>query len=215
MPLACGALSRPGLAQGGAAGEAWPSRPIRLVVAWAPGGAVHTIARRLPPKLAVSLGRPVVVIAVHRHAPWPDLAALIAAAKREPERITYGTGGSGSAPYFATAAFAQAAGTRMLHLPFRGAGEAVTNVLSRQVDAVMVSLDLALGHVQGGTLRVLAISGAQRAPVLPQVATFKGAERPGPRRGWQHLLHRPGTDRPARPDRPHPARAPGIGLDAA
>jgi tripartite-type tricarboxylate transporter receptor subunit TctC len=60
-------------------------------------------------------------------------------------------------------------------VPFRGAGEAVTNVLSRQVDVVMVSLGSALGHVQGGMLRVLAMSGAHRTPVLPQVPTFKEA----------------------------------------
>jgi tripartite-type tricarboxylate transporter receptor subunit TctC len=232
MPLALGAMPPTGLAQGD-----WPSRPIRIVVAWAPGGAVDTIARRLAPKLSESLGRPVVVenksgatgtigasdvaraapdghtllamdntyamlpylfqrlpfdhanafrpvtvsafspvmIAVHRDAPWRDLAALIAAAKREPEKITYGTGGSGSAPHFATAAFAQAAGMQMLHVPFRGAGEAVTNVLSRQVDVVMVSLGSALGHVQAGMLRVLAMSGTQRTPVLPDVPTFREA----------------------------------------
>lgn len=231
-PLALGAVPRSAAAQAD-----WPSRPIRIVVAWAPGGAVDTIARRLAPKLSESLGRPVVVenksgatgtigaadvaraapdghtllamdntyamlpylfqrlpfdhanafrpvtvsafspvmIAVHRDAPWRDLASLIAAAKREPERITYGTGGIGSAPHFATAAFAQAAGIRMLHVPFRGAGEAVTNVLSRQVDVVMVSLGSALGHVQGGALRVLAMSGTQRTPVLPDVPTFREA----------------------------------------
>jgi len=232
MPLALGALPRGGLAQGD-----WPSRPIRIVVGWAPGGAVDTIARRLAPKLSESLGRPVVVenksgatgtigaadvaraapdghtllamdntyamlpylfqrlpfdhanafrpvtvsafspvmIAVHRDAPWRDLAALIAAAKREPEKITYGTGGIGSAPHFATAAFAQAAGIQMLHVPFRGAGEAVTNVLSRQVDVVMVSLGSALGHVQEGILRVLAMSGTRRTPALPEVSTFREA----------------------------------------
>ncbi len=234
-PLALGALPRPGLAQGD-----WPSRPIRIVVGWAPGGAVDTIARRLAPKLSEGLGRPVVVenksgatgtigaadvaraapdghtllamdntyamlpylfqrlpfdhanafrpvtvsafspvmIAVDRDAPWGDLGALIAAARREPERITYGTGGIGSAPHFATAAFAQAADIRMLHVPFRGAGEAVTNVLSRQVDVVMVSLGSAIGHVQGGALRVLAMSGAQRTPVLPEAPTFREAGLP-------------------------------------
>ncbi|MGG5819081.1 Bug family tripartite tricarboxylate transporter substrate binding protein [Falsiroseomonas sp. HW251] len=234
--LALGTLPRPVLAQG----DAWPSRPIRVVVAWAPGGAVDTIARRLAPKLSESLGRPVVVenksgatgtigaaevaraapdgytllamdntyamlpylfqrlpfdhatafrpvtvsafspvmIAVHKDAPWRDLGALIADAKREPEKITYGTGGIGSAPHFATAAFAQAAGVKLFHVPFRGAGDAVTAVLSRQVDLVMASLGSALGHVQGGSLRVLAISGTQRAAALPDVPTFAQAGLP-------------------------------------
>lgn len=231
LPLAA-ALPRGAAAQG-----EWPSRPIRIVVAWAPGGAVDTIARRIAPKLSESLGRPVVVenksgatgtigaaevaraapdghmllamdnsyamlpnlfqrlpfdhagafrpvtvsafspvvIAVHRDAPWRDLSALVAAARAEPEKITYGTGGIGSAPHFATAAFAQAAGIRLMHVPFRGAGEAVTAVLARQVDVVMISLGSALGHVQGGALRVLAISGAERAAAFPAIPTFPEA----------------------------------------
>ncbi|GGJ28230.1 Bug family tripartite tricarboxylate transporter substrate binding protein [Neoroseomonas lacus] len=236
LPLALAGQPRPSFAQA----VAWPSRPIRIVVAWAPGGAVDTIARRLAPKLSEALGKPVVVenksgatgtigaaevaraapdghtllamdntyamlpylfqrlpfdhatafrpvtisafspvmLAVNRDAPWRDLAGLIAAAKQDPEKITYGTGGIGSAPHFATAAFAQAAGIRMLHVPFRGAGEAVTSVLSRQVDLVMVSLGSALGHVQGGSLRVLAMSGTHRTPALPSVPTFAEAGLP-------------------------------------
>ena len=58
-----------------------------------------------------------VMLAVHRDAPWRDLASLIAAAKREPDKISYGTGGIGSAPHFATAAFAQAAGVTLFHVP--------------------------------------------------------------------------------------------------
>lgn len=231
------ALAAPRL---GRAEEAWPARPVRLVVAWAPGGAVDTIARRIGQKLSDQLGKPVVVenksgatgtigaaevaraaadghtllamdntyamlpylfrnlpfdhaaafrpitvsafspvmIAVHKDAPWADLAALIAAAKREPDKLTYGTGGIGSAPHFATAAFAQAAGVKLFHVPFRGAGEAVTAVLSRQVDIVMASLGSALGHVQGGLLRPLAISGGSRAAAFPNIPTFREAGMP-------------------------------------
>ncbi|WP_207540578.1 Bug family tripartite tricarboxylate transporter substrate binding protein [Sabulicella rubraurantiaca] len=233
LPLMLGGAPRAGLAQG----DAWPTRPVRIVVAWAPGGAVDTIARRLAPKLSEALGQPVVVenksgatgtigaadvaraapdghtllamdntyamlpylfqrlpfdhatafrpvtvsafspvmLAVHRDAPWRDLASLMEAAKREPEKITFGTGGIGSAPHFSTAAFAQAAGVRLFHVPFRGAGDAVTAVLARQVDMVMVSLGSALGHVQGGMLRVLAISGTRRTSALPDVPTFREA----------------------------------------
>ena len=215
----------------------WPSRPLRIVVAYAPGGAVDTIARRLAQKLTEQLGRPVVVenkagatgtigtaevarsapdghtllamdntyamlptlfrslpfdhatgfrpisisafspvmLAVHRDAPWADLAALIAAAKAEPEKLTYGTGGNGSAPHFATAGFALAAGIRLFHVPYKGAGEAVTALLSRQVDLVMISLGSALGHVRGGLLRPLAISGAGRAAILPALPSFREA----------------------------------------
>jgi tripartite-type tricarboxylate transporter receptor subunit TctC len=235
-------------------------RPLRIVVAWAPGGATDTVARRLAPKLSEALGRPVVVenksgatgtigaaevaraapdghtllamdntyamlphlfqrlpfdheaafrpvtvsafspvmLAVHRDAPWPDLGALVAAARREPERITYGTGGIGSAPHFSTAAFAEAAGVRLFHVPFRGAGEAVTAVLSRQVDLVMVSLGSALGHVQGGLLRVLAISGTGRAAALPAVPTFREAGLPGFGLGGAGVVNWSGLAVPAR-----------------
>ncbi len=235
--LASLAAPRTALAQD----EAWPSRPIRIVVAWAPGGAVDTIARKLAQKLAEQLGKPVVVenksgatgtigsaevaraapdghtllamdntyamlpflfrnlpfdhaaafrpvtvtafspvmLAVHKDAPWADLAALVAAAKREPDKLTYGTGGIGSAPHFATAAFAQTAGVKLFHVPFRGAGEAVTAVLARQIDLVMASLGSALGHVRGGLLRPLALSGAGRASAFPTLPTFKEAGLPG------------------------------------
>ena len=215
--------------------EAWPSRPVRIVVAWAPGGAVDTIARRVGQRLSEQLGKPVVVenksgatgtigaaevarsapdgttllamdntyamlpylfqklpfdhatafrpvtvsafspvmLAVHRDAPWRDLASLIAAAKRKPDEITYGTGGIGSAPHFATAAFSQAAGVKLFHVPFKGAGEAVTAVLGQQVDMVMISLGSALGHVRGGLLRPLAMSGTSRTAALPDVPTFQ------------------------------------------
>jgi tripartite-type tricarboxylate transporter receptor subunit TctC len=220
-----------------AQGEAWPARPVRIVVAWAPGGAVDTIARRVGQKLSEQLGKPVVVenksgatgtigaaevaraapdghtllamdntyamlpylfqklpfdhaaafrpvtvsafspvmLAVHRDAPWRDLASLTAAAKHKPDEITYGTGGIGSAPHFATAAFSQAAGVKLFHLPFKGAGEAVTAVLGQQVDMVMLSLGSALGHVRGGLLRPLAMSGTSRTAALPEVPTFREA----------------------------------------
>ncbi|MBY0339323.1 MAG: tripartite tricarboxylate transporter substrate binding protein [Acetobacteraceae bacterium] len=258
--LLASGLSLPLPHVGRAQGDAWPARPVRLLVAWAPGGAVDTVARRLAPRLAEALGKPVVVenrsgatgtigaaevaraapdghtllamdntyamlphlfrtlpfdhaaafrpvtvsafspvmIAVHRDAPWPDLAGLIAAARREPERITYGTGGIGSAPHFATAAFAQAAGVRLFHVPFRGAGEAVTAVLARQVDMVMVSLGSALGQIQAGALRPLAISGARRAAAFPDLPTFREAGLAGFGPGGEGVVNWSGLAAPAR-----------------
>ncbi|MCK8786108.1 tripartite tricarboxylate transporter substrate binding protein [Roseomonas sp. NAR14] len=234
---ACGPAF-PGTAR---AQAAYPSRSIRVVVPWAPGGAVDTIARRIAQRLSEQMGQPVVVenkagatgtigaadvarsapdgytllamdntyamlpflfnrlpfdhaqafvpitvsafspvmLAVGRNAPYADLKALIEAAKREPEKITYGTGGIGSAPHFATEAFQQAAGIRLYHIPYKGAGEAVTAALSGQVDMVMVSLGSALGNVRGGLLRPLAISGDHRAAVLPELPTFAEAGLPG------------------------------------
>ncbi len=257
LPLAVGiARSRTALAQA----DSWPTRPVRIVVAWAPGGAVDTIARRVAAKLSDALGKPVVVenksgatgtigaaevaratpdghtllamdntyamlpflfqrlpfdhatafrpvtvsafspvmLAVHRDAPWRNLGALIEAAKREPEKVTYGTGGIGSAPHFATAAFTQAAGVRLFHVPFRGAGEAVTAVLARQVDLVMVSLGSALGHVRGGLLRPLAMSGTARTAALPDVPTFREAGLPSFGPNGEGVVNWSGLAAPAR-----------------
>lgn len=220
---------------------AYPSRPVRIIVAWAPGGAVDTVARRLAQKLSDQLGQPFVVenkagatgtigaaeaaraapdghtllaldntyamlpfllnrlpfdhaaafapvsvsafspvlLAVGSRTPYRTLAELIAAARREPEKITYGTGGIGSAPHFATEAFQQAAGIKLYHVPYRGAGEAVTAVVSGQVDLVMISLGSALGSIQGGLLRPLAISGEHRIATMPELPTFAEAGMPG------------------------------------
>jgi tripartite-type tricarboxylate transporter receptor subunit TctC len=221
--------------------EAYPSRPVRVVVPWAPGGAVDTIARRVAQKLAEQTGQPFVVenkagatgtigaaevararpdghtllamdntyamlphlfhrlpfdharafqpvtvsafspvlLAVGRASPFATLGALVEAAKKDPEKVTYGTGGVGSAPHFATAAFQQAAGIKLYHVPFKGAGEAVTAALGGQVDMVMVSPGSALGNIQGGLLRPLAISGGHRSAALPDTPTFAEAGLPG------------------------------------
>lgn len=221
--------------------EAYPSRPVRVVVPWAPGGAVDTIARRVAQKLSEQMGQPFVVenkagatgtigaaevararpdgytllamdntyamlpylfhrlpfdharafqpitvsafspvlLAVGRASPFTTLKALIEAAKKEPETITYGTGGVGSAPHFATEAFQQAAGVKLYHVPYKGAGEAVTAAIAGQVDMVMISPGSALGNIQGGLLRPLAISGARRAAALPDTPTFAEAGLPG------------------------------------
>ncbi|WP_198380665.1 tripartite tricarboxylate transporter substrate binding protein [Roseomonas sp. KE2513] len=223
---------RPALAQG-----AYPSRPVRVIVPWAPGGAVDTLARRISQKLSEQLGQTFVVenksgatgtigageaaraapdgytllamdntyamlpylfsrlpfdqaaafqpitvtafspvlLAVGEKSPYRDLASLIAAAKRDPEKLTYGTGGIGSAPHFATLAFERAAGVKLYHVPYRGAGEAVIGVLSGNVDLVMLSPGSALGNIRGGQLRPLAISGDRRVTALPDVPTFTEA----------------------------------------
>lgn len=222
-------LARPSWAQ-----SAYPSRVARVIVPWAPGGAVDTLARRMAQKLTEGLGQNFVVenksgatgtigaaeaarsapdgytllaidntyamlpylfsrlpfdqatafqpitvtafspvlLAVGEKSPYRDLASLIAAAKKEPEKLTYGTGGIGSAPHFSTLAFEHAAGVKLYHVPFRGAGEAVIGVLSGNVDLVMLSPGSALGNIRGGQLRPLAISGERRVAALPDVPTF-------------------------------------------
>ncbi|HEY4249938.1 MAG TPA: tripartite tricarboxylate transporter substrate binding protein [Roseomonas sp.] len=225
---------------------AFPSRPLRLVVAWAPTGAIDTVARRLAQKLTEGLGQTVfvenrsgasgsigaaevaraapdghtllaldstygmmpflvnglpfnhaeafrlitvsaftpVVAAVHRDSPWTTLQQLTDAARQQPESITYGSGGVGSSVQFATVAYELAAGARLLHVPYRGGGEAVTALMAKQVDAVFASPSAAMMGGSSSILRPLAISGDGRIAALPDVPTFAEAGLPG-----YHVLH--------------------------
>jgi tripartite-type tricarboxylate transporter receptor subunit TctC len=119
-----------------------------------------------------------VMVAVHRDSPWQTLQELTDAARRAPETITYGSGGIGSAVHFSTAAYELEAGVKLFHVPYRGGGEAVTAVLSKQVDVVFASPGSAIGGATA-ILRPLAISGTARMPALPDTPTFAEAGLPG------------------------------------
>lgn len=105
---------------------------------------------------------------------YKTLADLIAAAKAE-DKVSYGSGGSGSTPHFASEAFGIAAGTRFMHVPFKGAGEATVALLSGTVDFQMASIPGVIGQVKGNKLAVLAVSGTRRLPALANVPTFAEA----------------------------------------
>ena len=236
------ALSAVAALAGGAADadDPYPSRSVRIVVPYAPGGAVDTVARKVAQKLSEQTGQqflvenkagatgtigtrevarsepdgytllaidntyamlpyvfeelpwdhaedliPItisafapVMLAVSQDSRFADLQALLDHARQNPEEVTYGTGGNGSAPHFATEAFQQAADVRLFHVPYKGAGEAVLGVMSDQVDLVMASPPSVMGNIRAGQMRGLAVSGTRRAPVLPDVPTFAEAGLP-------------------------------------
>ncbi|UIF87455.1 tripartite tricarboxylate transporter substrate binding protein [Cupriavidus sp. UYPR2.512] len=105
---------------------------------------------------------------------YKTLADLIAAAKVD-DKVSYGSGGPGSTPHFASEAFGVAAGTHFMHVPFKGAGEATVAVLSGTVDFQMASIPGVIGQVKGNKLTVLAVSGTKRLPALANVPTFAEA----------------------------------------
>ncbi len=119
-----------------------------------------------------------VVLGVKADSRFKDLASLVTYAKTHPGEVTFGTGGPGSSPHFAAEAFQQAAGIKLMHVPYKGAGEAMVGLLSGSVDLLVVSTPTALAPVKGNQMRLLGISGKTRVDVFPSVPTFAEAGVP-------------------------------------
>jgi tripartite-type tricarboxylate transporter receptor subunit TctC len=218
-------------------GQAWPSKPVKIVVPYAPGGSVDVVTRKMAAMLQAQTGQTFFVenkagatgtigLSAVVHAPadgytlaandttfallphifkklpfdhekdllpvsafvfapmsvvvkadskFKTLAELIAAAKVEPNRITYGTGGAGTTPHFVSEALGIAAGVNFMQIPFKGAGEATLGMLSGTIDFQVASTPGVMGQVKGGKARILAVSGNKRLAALPDVPTFTEA----------------------------------------
>jgi tripartite-type tricarboxylate transporter receptor subunit TctC len=101
--------------------------------------------------------------------PASDVKGLVAAAKRDPGKITFASVGAGSTQHFTGELFKQAAGIDMLHIPFRGSPAAITAILGKQVDVLFETVSAVLGQVQSGDLKPLAVTGKERFPAVPDV----------------------------------------------
>ncbi len=114
-------------------------------------------------------------LAVNSSSPYKTLQQLIDKAKSEPGNVSFGSGGFGTSPHLASEDFAIKAGIKLFHVPFKGGGEALLALLSNTIDLQMSVLSTFKGPVEGGRLRMLAISGDHRQKILPDVPTFAEA----------------------------------------
>ncbi len=120
------------------------------------------------------------VLVVHPSSPIKTAKDLVAAAQANPGKINYGSAGAGSGAHMAAELFIYATKTRLLHIPYKGVGPALADVMGTQKDMVVfTTLPSIVGLVKGGQLRAVAVSTAKRAPNLPDVPTFIESGVPG------------------------------------
>jgi tripartite-type tricarboxylate transporter receptor subunit TctC len=123
-------------------------------------------------------GGPPSVLAVHPSLPARDLAQFVALARARPGAINYGTAGNGSTGQMLAELFRRAAGIRIQHVPYKGAGGAVIDLVAGHVQAASVTLIAVSGQIRAGRARALAMSSAARLAEFPEVPTFREAGYP-------------------------------------
>lgn len=119
------------------------------------------------------------VLAVPAGSPYRDLKALLAAARAKPDAVTYASSGTATPGHLAAAALALATSTRMVHVPYKGAGQAMADLLGSHVDCFFSSASAAMPHIGAGKLRALAVSTPQRVAAMPDVPTVAESVAPG------------------------------------
>jgi tripartite-type tricarboxylate transporter receptor subunit TctC len=223
--LACA----PALAQG------WPAKPVRIVVAYPPGGGIDVMARQIADRLTAAWGQPVVVenrpgantiiatdlvaksaadgytvllttdatfsinphlyaklpfdtqrdfvpvtmlvllqqlLVAHPSLPASTLPELIALAKSKPGSINYASYGSGSQPHLSGEMLKYKAGIDLVHVPYKGISLAVPAVMAGEVQLTFAGIATSTAPLKGGRIKAIAIGGAKRSPLFPEVPTF-------------------------------------------
>lgn len=121
--------------------------------------------------IALVAGQPVVLV-VRADAPYRTLADLVAAAKAKPGSLSMASAGNGTVGHLAGELFAQRAGVKIVHVPYKGAAPAATDLMGGQVDFYFATPQAAIPLIKGNRLRALAVTSLKRVPVLPEVPTI-------------------------------------------
>ncbi|MBS0469198.1 MAG: tripartite tricarboxylate transporter substrate binding protein [Proteobacteria bacterium] len=240
----------------GAAAQAWPTRPVSIIVPFPAGGTTDVLARALGQELSKSLGQPVIVenkpgagatlgadyvakakadgytllmgavhhtiatsvykklgydfekdlapittvalvpnvLVVNPQVPAKTVQELLALAKAEPGKLTYGSNGTGTGQHLIGAQFEGMGGVQLLHVPYKGSGPLTTDLLGGQITMSFDTITPVLPHIKAGKLRALAVTTAKRSVALPDVPTLDEAGLKGFDMGtWFGMLAPAGT----------------------
>lgn len=133
------------------------------------------------------------VLLVHPSVPAKSVKQLVALAKARPGKMNFGSGGTGVGIHMAGELFKVAAGVNILHVPYKGAAPAMTALMAGEVDMMFNGMSPALPHIRSGRVRALAVGGAKRSALLPELPTVKEAGFEFNTEGWYGYLAPRGT----------------------
>ena len=183
IPIGHRAFAQPVATQG------WPTRVVKLVVPFTPGGGIDGVARIVGARLSekwVADFAPVTLIClfpnllvVPNSSPIRSVADLIAEAKKEPGKITFASPGHGSSPHMSGELFKYLAKVDLVHVPYRGASPALTDVLAGRIDAYFSVMASGIPLVRSGQLRALGVTTAARVQGEPDIPTIAEGGVPG------------------------------------
>jgi tripartite-type tricarboxylate transporter receptor subunit TctC len=132
----------------------------------------------------VMLGAGAFVLVAHPSVPARNVQELIALARAKPDGLTYGSGGNGSSGHLCTELFCSLTGTRMVHIPYKGDGQAVNDLLAGQIQVMFTAPNVAMANVKAGRLKLLAVTTRERVPSMPDVPSVHETLRDFEYLGW-------------------------------
>ena len=143
------------------------------------------------------IGDAVLILVAHPGFAQKTLKDIIDASKKDPKGISYGTSGIGGTPHIAGELLNQRTGSKLVHIPYKGGGQAMADALGGQIPLVYTAVAGAIGHVKAGRLTAVAVSSQKRVPSLPDVPTFIEAGVPDfESSSWVGILAPAKTPRP-------------------
>jgi tripartite-type tricarboxylate transporter receptor subunit TctC len=136
------------------------------------------------------------ILVVHPSVPVNNLQQFIALAKARPGQLNYGTSSTGTSGHLTIEMLSMRAGIKMQHIPYKGSGPALADLIGGQIELTVIAPSAAMPHINNGRLKPIAVSGEARLPALPKVPTFTESGLPGFNvRGWYALVAPGGAPR--------------------